>query len=123
MNRYKLIATLLFVMPLAFTANATESSKKMSSGETSINGVVIDSKTKKPICGVVISAMAAKMQNEKEVNSGNNGSFKIESVPVVDLIITFEKKGYKTIRKEAAKFKEGELLKLVIELLPQLEED
>lgn len=123
MGLHKLIAATLLAMPLAFTAKATESSKKISSGETSINGVVIDSKTKKPIPGVVISAMAAKMQNEKGVNSNNNGSFKIESVPVVDLIITFEKKGYKTIKKEAAKFKEGELMKLIIELVPQLDDE
>ncbi len=123
MGRHKLIAALLFTLPLAFTAKATESSKKMSSGETCINGVVIDSKTKKPISGVVISALAAKMQNEKEVNTNNNGSFKIESVPMNDLVITFEKKGYKTIKKEAAKFKEGELMKLVIELVPQIEDE
>jgi Carboxypeptidase regulatory-like domain len=123
MGRKKLIAALLFTLPLAFNASATESAKKMSSGETSINGVVIDSKTKKPISGVVISAIAAKMQNEKEVNTNNLGGFKIESVPVVDLYITFEKKGYKTVKKEAAKMKEGELMKLVIELVPQLEDE
>lgn len=123
MRRHKLIAALLFTLPMAFKATATESSKKMSSGETCVTGVVIDSKTKKPISGVVISAMAAKMQSEKEVNSNTQGNFKIEAVPVVDLYITFEKKGYKTVKKEAAKMKEGELMKLVIELVPQLDGD
>lgn len=123
MSRRKLIAALLFTLPLALKASATENAKKMSNGETAINGVVIDSKTKKPISGVVVSAMAAKMQNEKEVNSNNQGGFKIESVPVTDLYITFEKKGYKTVKKEAAKLKEGELMKLVIELVPQLDDD
>lgn len=123
MGRHKLIAALLITLPIAFSAGATENTKKMSSGETCINGVVIDSKTKKPIPGVIVSAIAAKMQNEKEVNSNNQGGFKIESVPVTELYITFEKKGYKTVKKEAAKLKEGELMKLVIELIPQLEDD
>jgi hypothetical protein len=122
MGRHKLIAALLLTLPLAFKANATENAKRASNGETSINGVVVDSKTKKPISGVVISAIAAKMQNEKEVNSNNQGSFKIESVPVTDLYITFEKKGYKTVKKEAAKMKEGELMKLVIELVPLVDD-
>ena len=123
MGRHKLIAALLLSFPLAFTAKATESSKKMSSGETSINGIVIDSKTKKPLQGVTISAVTSKLQGEKEISSNNQGVFKLESVPVADLYITFEKKGYKTVKKEAAKLKEGELMKLVIELVPQIDED
>ena len=123
MGRKKLIAGLLLTLPFSFAANASESKKAMTSGETSITGVVIDSKTKKPIQGVTVSATTSKLQGEKEVNSGANGNFRIESIPVNDLIIIFEKKGYKTVKKEAAKLKEGELMKLVIELIPQLDSD
>ncbi|MBI1781607.1 MAG: carboxypeptidase regulatory-like domain-containing protein [Sphingobacteriales bacterium] len=122
MSRHKLIAALVVTLGFAFKADATDNSKKMSSGESCVNGVVIDSKTKKPLSGVVVSAMAAKMQSEKEVNSNTQGGFKIESVPVTDLYITFEKKGYKTVKKEAAKLKEGELMKLVIELVPLVDD-
>lgn len=123
MGRHKLIAASVITLALSLKAGATDNNKKMSNGESSVNGIVIDSKTKKPIAGVLVSAMAAKMQNEKEVNSNSQGSFKIESVPVTDLYITFEKKGYKTIKKEAAKLKEGELMKLVIELVPLVNDD
>lgn len=123
MDRHKLIAASVITLAISFKAVATENNKKISNGESCVNGIVIDSKTKKPVSGVVVSAMAAKMQNEKEVNSNNQGGFKIESVPVTDLFITFEKKGYKTVKKEAAKLKEGELMKPVIELVPLADDD
>ena len=123
MGRHRLLAGLLIALPFSLVATANSNNKKMSSGETSVTGVVIDSKTKKPLQGVTISAVSPKLQGEKEISSNNQGSFKFESVPVVDLIIVFEKKGYKTVKKEAAKLKDGELMKLTIELIPQLDED
>lgn len=123
MGRNKLLAGLLVALPMSFVANATSGNKVLSSGETSITGVVIDGKTKKPLQGVTISATSSKLQGEKEINSNNQGGFKFESVPVNDLIIIFEKKGYKTIKKEAAKLKDSELMKLTIELIPQLDEE
>lgn len=123
MGRHKMIAALLICLPIAFTANATGNSTRTSSGEICINGIVIDGKTKKPLQGVTISATAAKLQGEKEITSNNQGAFKFESVPVVDLLITFEKKGYKTVKKEAAKLKESDFMKLVIELIPQLDDE
>lgn len=123
MGRHKMIATLLICLPIAFTVNAAGNSTRTSSGEICINGIVIDGKTKKPLQGVTISATAAKLQGEKEITSNNQGAFKFESVPVVDLLITFEKKGYKTVKKEAAKLKESDFMKLVIELIPQLDDE
>lgn len=123
MGRHKMIAALLICLPIAFTVNAAGNSTRTSSGEICINGIVIDGKTKKPLQGVTISATAAKLQGEKEITSNNQGAFKFESVPVVDLLITFEKKGYKTVKKEAAKLKESDFMKLVIELIPQLDDE
>jgi Carboxypeptidase regulatory-like domain len=123
MTSGKFLTALVVAIPVTFSAMASDTKKVVSSGETSVTGIVIDSKTKKPISGVTVSATATKLQGEKEINSNTQGGFKLESVPVNDLIITFEKKGYKTVKKEAVKLKEGELMKLVIELVPILAED
>ncbi|MGE5108507.1 MAG: carboxypeptidase-like regulatory domain-containing protein [Sphingobacteriales bacterium] len=123
MGRNKLLAGLLVALPMSLVANATSNNKKMNSGETCITGIVIDGKTKKPIQGVTISATSSKLQGEKEISSNNQGGFRFESVPVNDLMIMFEKKGYRTVRKEGSKLKEGELMKLTIELIPQLDDE
>jgi hypothetical protein len=126
MGRNKWIAAFIFSFPLALHAGAVEvekSAKKINSGEININGVVIDSKTKKPLQGVIISTTPARFMGDKEISTNNQGAFKIESVPVNDVLLTFEKKGYKTVKKEAAKLKDSELMKLVIELIPQFDED
>ena len=123
MGRHKILAALLVALTMSLVSNATANNTKMSSGETCVTGVVIDGKTKKPLQGVTISATSSKLPGEKEISSNNQGGFKFESVPVSDLIILFEKKGYKTVRKEASKLKDSELTKLTIELIPQLDED
>ncbi|HET9056570.1 MAG TPA: carboxypeptidase-like regulatory domain-containing protein [Chitinophagaceae bacterium] len=124
MSPNKLVLVLLLLLSLSFTdARAGDAKKTVNSGEFNINGTVVDGKTKKPLEGVTISAISSKLQTEKEINTNNQGNFKFESMPIFDLVITFEKKGYKTIKKEVSKLKEGELAKLIIELLPRTDDD
>lgn len=104
---------------LLFAGNGAREKK---GGEPSINGMVADADSKKPVSGVVVS-IVGKGQEKKELTTDAQGNFKTGTLAPGEVTITFEKKGYRTVRKENVVVKEGNALRLMLELEQQDEDD
>jgi 5-hydroxyisourate hydrolase-like protein (transthyretin family) len=83
-----------------------------------VQGQVTDAITKKPIAGVTVSMTTSKSSTEKEVVTDSDGNFKISKLPAGDLLLQFEKKGYKIHRKELVNTKDGMVYKVVLDMQP-----
>ena len=105
---YLLLAALL---PLSLLAKANGDNGRKST-EPVLHGCVADAATKKPVQGVTISISTSKGQEKKEFTTDAAGNFKIPQMPVGEVIIVLEKKGYKTTRREGIIIKEGVSLKV-----------
>jgi len=82
-----------------------------------VHGYVLDATTRKPISGVIISAISTKLQGSKEVSTDASGYFRFNSVAAPDEItFEFEKKGYKIVRKEKFIVKENTTFKFTVEM-------
>jgi hypothetical protein len=106
---YLLLAALL---PLSLLTKANGDNGNRKSTEPAIQGCVADASTKKPVQGVTISISTTKGQEKKEFTTDASGNFKIPQMPVGEVIIVLEKKGYKTTRREGIVIKEGVSLKM-----------
>jgi len=116
-----LLLTLL--LPLSMLAKANGNSyRDGGKSEPAIQGFVADATTKKPVQGVTIS-ISSKGQEKKEYTTDAGGNFKVPQMPVGDVIIVLEKKGYKTYRREGVTIKEGVPLKLNFDILNAEDEE
>ena len=106
---YLLLAVLL---PLSLLTKANGDNGNRKSTEPVLQGCVADAATKKPIQGVTISISTSKGQEKKEFTTDAAGNFKVPQMPVGEVIIILEKKGYKTTRREGIVIKEGVSLKM-----------
>lgn len=104
----------LFTAQLAFATGGGGNDDKKSS-EASLNGTVADADTKKPVQGVTV-LISAKGQDKKELSTDVSGNFKLIPFIAGEITIVFEKKGYRTIRKEGVQLKEGATLQLRMDM-------
>ncbi|HEY8893288.1 MAG TPA: carboxypeptidase-like regulatory domain-containing protein [Niastella sp.] len=108
-KNYLLLAALL---PLSLLTKANGDNGNRKSTEPVIQGCVADASTKKPVQGVTVLISSLKGQEKKEFTTDAAGNFKIPQMPVGEVIIVLEKKGYKTTRREGIIIKEGVSLKM-----------
>ena len=113
-KNYLLLAELL---PLSLLTKANGDNGNRKSTEPVLQGCVADAATKKPVQGVTISISTSKGQEKKEFTTDAAGNFKVPQMPVGEVIIILEKKGYKTTRREGIIIKEGVSLKMNFDLL------
>jgi hypothetical protein len=111
---YLLLAALL---PLSLLTKANGDNGNRKSTEPVLQGCVADAATKKPVQGVTISISTTKGQEKKEVTTDAAGNFKVPQMPVGEVIIILEKKGYKTTRREGIIIKEGVSLKMNFDIM------
>jgi hypothetical protein len=111
-SRILLLMTVLLPLSIIAKANGRDGGK----AEPVIQGFVADATTKKPVQGVTVS-ISSKGQDKKEFVTDACGNFKVSQMPLGDVIIVLEKKGYKTCRKEGVTIKEGVSLKLNFDLM------
>jgi hypothetical protein len=110
---YLLLAALL---PLSLLTKANGDNGNRKSTEPVLQGCVADAATKKPVQGVTISISTSKGQEKKEFTTDAAGNFKVPQMPVGEVIIILEKKGYKTTRREGIVIKEGVSLKMTFDI-------
>ena len=103
-KNYLLLAALL---PLSLLTKANGDNGNRKSTEPVLQGCVADAATKKPVQGVTVSISTSKGQEKKEFTTDASGNFKVPQMPVGEVIIILEKKGYKTTRREGIIIKEG----------------
>jgi hypothetical protein len=111
---YLLLAVLL---PLSLLTKANGDNGNRKSTEPVLHGCVADATTKKPVQGVTISISTSKGQEKKEFTTDASGNFKVPQMPVGEVIIILEKKGYKTTRREGIVIKEGVSLKMSFDII------
>ena len=112
-KNYLLLAALL---PLSLLTKANGDNGTRKSTEPVLQGCVADASTKKPVQGVTISISTSKGQEKKEFTTDAAGNFKVPQMPVGEVIIILEKKGYKTSRREGIIIKEGVSLKMSFDI-------
>lgn len=113
-KNYLLLAALLPLSLLTKANNGDNGTRK--STEPVLQGSVADACTKKPVQGVTISISTSKGQEKKEFTTDASGNFKVPQMPVGEVIIILEKKGYKTSRREGIIIKEGVNLKMSFDI-------
>ncbi|HYF33053.1 MAG TPA: carboxypeptidase-like regulatory domain-containing protein [Chitinophagaceae bacterium] len=114
----KRLLLLAICLPVAFVLKANN-----GKNEGVVQGQVTDAVTKKPIAGVTVSMTAAKSNQEREVVTDSDGNFKMSKLSSADLVLQFEKKGYKVHKRELINTKEGMVYKVVLDMIPANEED
>ena len=119
-KNYLLLAALL---PLSLLAKANGDNGNRKSTDPAIQGCVADASTKKPGQGVTVFISTPKGQEKKEFTTDASGNFKIPQMPVGEVIIVLEKKGYKTTRREGVIIKEGVSLKMNFDITNMQLED
>ena len=110
---YLLLAALL---PLSLLTKANGDNGARKSTEPVLQGCVADASTKKPVQGVTVSISTSKGQEKKEFTTDASGNFKVPQMPIGEVIIILEKKGYKTSRREGIIIKEGASLKMSFDI-------
>ena len=119
-KNYLLLAALL---PLSLLTKANGDNGNRKSTEPVIQGCVADASTKKPVQGVTVFISSLKGQEKKEFTTDASGNFKIPQMPVGEVIIVLEKKGYKTTRREGIIIKEGVSLKMNFDITTIVTDD
>jgi Carboxypeptidase regulatory-like domain len=117
MGTSKKLLFLVLVFPLALCAKA--GTGKL---EGILNGYVTDAITKKPLSGVVVSAIVPGTSSQTEVMTDADGYFRFAQLPASQVTIQFDKKGYQSYKRPNVTVREKTSLKLNIEFLPE-EED
>lgn len=112
-NQKKLLIFLLLI-PLAFYAKA--GTGKL---EGVLHGYVTDAITKKPLCGVTVSAIVPGTNNLKEVQTDSDGYFRISQLPITQVTVQFDKKGYQSAKRPNISIREKTSVKLNVEFIPE----
>ena len=112
-NQKKLLFFLLF-LPFALCAKA--GTGKL---EGVLHGYVTDAVTKKPLSGVTVSAIVPGTNNPKEVQTDSEGYFRFSQLPVAQVTVQFDKKGYQSAKRPNVSIREKTSVKLNVEFLPE----
>jgi hypothetical protein len=117
MRNNKKLLLLLLLFPMAFLADRADACKGKLDG--SLHGYVTDAVTKKPLSGVVVSAIFPGTNNYKEVLTDSDGYFHFPILPVTPVTVQFDKKGYQAIKKPGVQIKDKTTIKLNVEFIPE----
>jgi len=115
MRKIKKLLLLALIFPLALCARADCKGKI----EGVLHGYVTDAITKKPLSGVIVSAIVPGTNNLKEVLTDADGYFRFVQLPGVQLTIQFDKKGYQSCKRPNVTIREKAAVKLNVEFLPE----
>jgi len=110
----KKLLFLTLIFPLALCAKA--GTGKL---EGILHGYVTDAVTKKPLSGVIVSAMVPGTNNLKEVLTDADGYFRFAQLPAAQVTVQFDKKGYQSCKRPNVTIKEKASVKLNVEFLPE----
>jgi hypothetical protein len=116
MGSPKKLLLLLLLFPLALCAKAGIGIGKV---EGVLNGYVTDAVTKKPLSGVVVSAIVPGTNNQKEVLTDADGYFRFPELPASQVTVEFNKKGYQPAKRPNITIREKTPVKLNVEFLPE----
>jgi hypothetical protein len=92
-----------------------------SNGKTDpcIRGQVLDAVTKKPVSGVLVSAISPGDLIPKEVTTDDDGFYVFKQLPSCRVNLRFEKKGYQKYRyQEIVELQEKKTVKVNVEVSP-----
>jgi hypothetical protein len=84
-----------------------------------LHGYVTDAVTKKPLSGVTVSAIVPGTNNLKEVQTDSDGYFRFSQLPVTQVTVQFDKKGYQSAKRPNVAIREKTSVKLSVEFLPE----
>src|SRR6202000_1752056 len=113
MGNQKKLLFFLLLFPLALCVKA--GTGKL---EGVLHGYVTDAVTKKPLSGVIVSAMVPGTNNLKEVLTDADGYFRFAQLPASQVTVQFDKKGYQSAKRPNVTIKEKASVKLNVEFLP-----
>src|ERR1700761_8717642 len=117
MGTPKRVFFILLLVPLALMARAgTGNTGKL---EGVLHGYVTDAVTKKPLSGVTVSAIVPGTTNLKEVQTDSDGYFRFSQLPITQVTVQFDKKGYQSARRPNVAIREKTSVKLSVEFLPE----
>jgi hypothetical protein len=89
------------------------------SGPCLIRGQVVDAVTKKPVSGVVVSAVISGNSSSNEAITDNDGYYYFKELPSNRVNLRFEKKGYQKFKyQEVVNITEKKTVKINVEVLP-----
>jgi hypothetical protein len=117
MGAPKKLLFLLLLFPLALCARAGTGKV-----EGVLNGYVTDAVTKKPLCGVIVSATVPGTNSLREVLTDSDGYFRFVELPATQITIEFNKKGYQPCKRPNVTIREKTSVKLNVEFLPTEDE-
>jgi len=87
-----------------------------------IKGQVLDAVTKKPVSGVLVSAVVPGDPASKEVVTDIDGYYYFKQVPASHVNLRFEKKGYQKYKyEEIIEIQDKKTVKVNVEVLPDSE--
>lgn len=111
-----LLVSLSFV-PLSLFAEANDTKNNINGkAQPPLQGNITDATTKKPVAGVLVSICGTKSSEKKAVTTDATGNFIVPQFAYGEVTIVLEKKGYKTFRREGVILKEGNPIKLNVDL-------
>ena len=114
MGTPKKLLFLLLTLPLALAVKAGTGKV-----EGILNGYVTDAVTKKPLCGVTVSATVPGTGNLTEVLTDADGYFRFAQLPASQVTVQFDKKGYQSYKRPNVTVREKTSMRLNIEFLPE----
>jgi hypothetical protein len=87
-----------------------------------IRGQVLDAVTKKPVCGVLVSAIVPGDPASKEAITDVDGYYFFKQLPASHVNLRFEKKGYQKYKyDELIEIQDKKTVKVNVEVLPDSE--
>ena len=113
MGSQKNLLLLLLLFPLSLYAKAGT-----GKAEGIVNGYVTDAVTKKPLPGVVVSAIVPGSSIQTEVLTDENGYFRFVQLPGAQVTIQFDKKGYQSCKRPNVSIREKTSVRINVECLP-----
>jgi hypothetical protein len=109
----KKLLFLLLIFPLVLCAKANTGKQ-----EGVLNGYVTNAITKKPLPGVIVSAIVPGTTSQTDVLTDADGYFRFSQLPGSPVTIQIDKKGYQSYKRPNVTVKEKTSVKLNIECLP-----
>ena len=89
-----------------------------------IKGQVLDAVTKKPVSGVIVSAVVPGDPSFKEVITDVDGYYYFKQLPACHVNLRFEKKGYQKFKyQEVIEIQEKKTVKVNVEVSPDAGSD
>jgi hypothetical protein len=119
---YKKLLLLLLIIPLGLCLKASDGGLDHANSGTVegiLHGYVTDAVTKKPLSGVVVSAIVPGTNSAKEVLTDADGYFRFSRLPAAQVTVQFDKKGYQSCKRPNVAIKERSTVKLSIEFQPE----